>query len=53
MVDTPKKYVSNVDKKLYNRKVHTYLIKSSLTLFSCVIRAMYIIVHCAQNKHIM
>ena len=40
IVDTPEKDVSNVDNKLDKRKVHTYSINSSSTLFSCSIRAM-------------
>ena len=35
MVDTPEEGVSNVDRKLEHRKVRTYSIKSSSTLFSC------------------
>ena len=50
ILDTSKKDVSNFDRKLYKRKVCTYSIKSSSTLFYCSIRAMYNIVHHAQNK---
>ena len=50
IVDTPKKDVSNVDRKLYRRKIRKSLIKLSSTLFYFSIRAMYNIVHCAQNQ---
>ena len=50
IVDTPEKHLSNVDSKLDMRKVRTSSIKSSSTLFSCSIRTMYNIVHCAQRK---
>ena len=53
IVDIPKKYVSNFDRKLDHRKVRTSPIKSSSTLFSCSIRAMYNGVHRAQNKRLM
>ena len=53
IVDTHEKYVSNVDSKLNNRKVCTSSIKSSSTLFTCSIHAMYNRVHRAQNKHLM
>ena len=45
IVETPEKGVSNVDRKLDKRKIRTSLIKSSSTLFSCSIRAMYNIFH--------
>ena len=51
--DTPEKYVSNVDRQSYKRKMHTLLIKSSSTLFSCSIRAIYNRVHRAQNQCLM
>ena len=41
IVNTPEKYVPNVDQKLYMRKVLTYSVNSSSILFSCSIRAMY------------
>ena len=53
IVNTPKKYVSNFDKKLDMRKVLTSSINSSSTLFSCSICAMYNIVHRAQNKRLV
>ena len=53
IVDTPEKDVSNVDGKLDNIKIRTSLIKSSSTLISCSIRAMYNRVHCAQNQRLM
>ena len=46
--DTPEKDVSNIDRKLDKNKIRTSLIKSSSTLFSCTIRAMYIRLHSAQ-----
>ena len=39
--DTPAKDVPNVDRKSYMRKVCTSSVKSSSTLFSCSICAMY------------
>ena len=50
IVDTPEKDVSKFDRKLYKRKIYTYLIKSSPTSFSCSIPAMYNRVHRDQNK---
>ena len=49
IVDTPEKDVSNVDRKLDKRKIRTSLIKSSSTLFSCSICAIYNRVHCAKK----
>ena len=53
IVETPEKDVSNIDRKLDKRKIRTLLIKSSLTLFSCAIRAMYNIVHRDQNQRLI
>ena len=53
IVDTPEKDVSNVDRKLDKRKVYTYSINSSSTLFSCSILAMYNRVRLAQNKRLI
>ena len=53
IVETPEKGVSNVDRKLDKRKLRTSLIKSSSTLFSCSISALYNIFHRAQNKRLM
>ena len=53
LVDTPEKDVSNVDRKLYKKKVHTSSINSSSTLFSCSICEIYNRVHRAQNKRLM
>ena len=53
IVGTPEKDVSNVYEKLYKRKVRTYSIKSSSTLFSCPIREIYSRVHRDQNKYLM
>ena len=39
--NSPKNYLSNVDRKSDMRKVRTYEVKSLSTLFSCSIRAMY------------
>ena len=46
--DTPKKGVSNVERRVDKRKIRTSCINSSSTLFSCYIRAMYYRVHHAQ-----
>ena len=53
IVDTPQKDVSNVDRKLDKRKILTSLIKSSSTLFSCSICAIYNRVHCAKKQRLM
>ena len=53
IVDNPEKYVSNIDRKLDNRKLYKYPIKSSSTLFYCSIRAMYNIFHRDQNQRLM
>ena len=53
IVDTPEKDVSNVDRKVDKRKVRTFSIKSSSTLFFCSIHAIYNRVHCAQNQRLM
>ena len=53
IVDTPEKDVSNVDRKSNIRKICTSLIKSSSTLFSCLILAMYDRFHRAQNQRLM
>ena len=52
IVDTPEKDVSNVDSKVDKRKLRKSLIKSSLSLFSCLIRAMCNRFYRAQNKHL-
>ena len=52
IVDTPEKDISKVDRKLDKIKIRKYSIKSSSILFSCSIRAMYNIVHSAQNKRL-
>ena len=52
IVDTPEKDVSNVDSKLDKIKVFTSSI-NALTLFSCSMRAIYNMVHCAQNKRLL
>ena len=52
IVDTPEKDVSKFYRKIYKRKIRTPSIKSSSTLFSCSIRAMYNIVDLAQNKRL-
>ena len=41
IVDTPEKYLSKVDRKADMKKVRTSSVKSSSTLSSCSIRAMY------------
>ena len=53
IVDTPEKDVSNVDRKVDNRKLRTSLINLSSTLFTCSIHPMYNRVHCAQNRRLM
>ena len=53
IVDTPGKDISKVDRKLDKRKIGTSSIKSSSTLFSCSISAMWNRVHCAQNKRLV
>ena len=53
VVDTPENDVSNVDWKVDKRKISTSLIKSSSTLFSCLIQAIYNRVYCAQNQRLM
>ena len=53
IVDTPEKDVSNVDRKVYKRKIRTSLIKSSSTLFSFSVRSIYNIVHNAQNQRLV
>ena len=50
IVDTTEKDLSNVEGKEDTREVHTSSVKSSSTLFSCSLRAIYIRVHRAQ-KH--
>ena len=52
IVYTPESYVSNFNRKLDKRKVSTSSIKSSSTLFSCSIRAMYNRVNRAKNKRL-
>ena len=51
--DTPEKDVSNFDGKLDKRTIRTSLIKSSSTLFSCSMRAMYNRLYRAQNQRLM
>ena len=53
IVDTPENDVSNVDRKVDKRKICTSLIKSSSTLFSCGILALYNRVHRDQNRCLM
>ena len=50
IVDTPKKDVSNFDKKLDKRKLRKSSIKSSSTLFSCLVCAMHNISHCSKKS---
>ena len=50
IVDIPEKDLSNVDRKSDTRKVRTSSVKSSSTLFSCSIHAMYNRVHCDQKQ---
>ena len=40
-IDTPEKYVSNDDRKIDTRKIHTFSVNSSSTLFFCSICAMH------------
>ena len=49
IVDTPENGVSNVDRKADKRKIRTSLINPTSKLFSCLIRAMYNIIHRAQK----
>ena len=49
IVNTPKKYLSNVYGKYYMRKVRTSSVRSSSTLFSCSIHAMYNRFNSAKN----
>ena len=51
--DTPEKDVSNFNRKVYKINARTPLIKSSLTLFSCLIHAIYNRVHRAKNKRLI
>ena len=53
IVNTPEKDVSNVDRKLDKRKVHAPSIKSSSTLFSYSMHAMYNIFHRVQYNYLM
>ena len=53
IVDNPENYISNVDRKLDERKVRTSSIKSSSTLFSCSTREIYNIFHRGQNKRLV
>ena len=53
IVDTPEKYLSNVEGKSDMRKVRTSSVKSSSTLFSCSVRAMYNRVNSSQKQHLM
>ena len=53
IVDTPEKYLTNVDSKSDIRKVRTHSVNSSSTLFSCSISAIYNRVHSSQNKCLM
>ena len=50
--DTPQKYLPNVDWKSYIRKVRTYSVSSSSTLFSCSIRAIYNRVNRSQQQRL-
>ena len=47
--DTPEKDLSNVDQRSDMRKVRTYWVNSSSTLFYCSIRAMYNIINRAKK----
>ena len=49
IVDTTEKGLSNVDRKFDMRKVRTYSVKSSSTLFSCSIPAIYNRINIAQK----
>ena len=49
IIETSEKDVSNVDRKLYKRKLPTSSINSPSTLFYFSIRAMYNIVHRAKK----
>ena len=51
--DIPENYLSNVDCKLYMRKLHTSSLKSSSTLSSRSIREMYNIFNHAQKQCLM
>ena len=50
IIDTPEWDLSKVDGKSFMRKVRTYEVKSSSTLFSCLIRAMYNTVNRAKKS---
>ena len=52
IVDTPEKDLSNGDRKLNERILIAYSIKSLSTLLPCSIRAMYNRVHSAQIQRI-
>ena len=48
--DTLEKYLSSVDRKYDVIKIRTSSVKSSSTLFSCLIRGMYNVVNRAQKQ---
>ena len=50
IVDIHENNLSNVDRKYDMRKVRTYSVNQSLTLFSCLMRAMYNIFNYAKKK---
>ena len=49
--DIPTKYLSNVNRKSDMRKVRTYSVKLSSTLFSCSIYEIYNKVNCAKKTY--
>ena len=53
IIDTPEKYLSNVDRKSDLREVRTSSVKSSSTSFSGSIREMYNRVNLAQKQRLM
>ena len=53
IIDTPEEDLSNVDRKYDKRKVRTYLLKSSLIIFSCSVRAIYNIFNCDKKKRLV
>ena len=53
IVDTPGMDVSNGDRTFDKGKIRTSLIKSSSTLFSCSLHAMYNRFHCDKNQRLM
>ena len=53
IVDTPEKYLSNVDRKYDMRKIRTSSVKLSSTLFSCSMLRGYNRVNNSQKKYLM